>query len=304
MSSALPTLSALLRDPPPEFVFEISEDAISFARTRNAATVVTQDLPPGVLSASPLRDNVLLPELFASEIARLVPPAAGRKRRTAALILPDYSARLSVLDFDSFLEKAEDQEALIRFRIRRSVPFDIDSAALSYWRQNSPGGKSHEVVVAVTPAEIVARYEAPFRALGIQPGFISVSQIAACELIPLDGISVLAKINGCVLSVLVSHLGVLKLVRSLELTERSLPEIAADLYPTFVYIEDNLQAAATRLLLCGFGDLEPTATRQFQSEMSLPVEPVRSRLGAVNGNNAGLLGYLQSINSSTVVAAA
>ncbi len=303
MASALPTLTALLRDPPPEFVFEISEDALSLARTRNAATVVTQELPPGVVSASPLRDNVLLPELFASEIARLVPPAAGRKRRTAALILPDYSARLSVLDFDSFPEKAEDQEALIRFRVRRSVPFDIDSAALSYWRQNSPGGKSHEVVVAVTPAEIVARYEAPFRALGIQPGFITASQVAACELIPLDGISVLAKINGRVLTVLVSHLGVLKLVRSLELTERSIAEIAADLYPTFVYIEDNLQAAATRLLLCGFGDLEPAATQQFQAEMAVPVEPLRSRLGAVNGNNAGLLGYLQSLSPAAAVAA-
>ena len=76
---------------------------------------------------------------------------AGNAARSC-LILPDYSARLSVLDFDSFPEKAEDQAALIRFRIRRSVPFDIDSAALSYWRQNSPGGKSHEVVVAVTPA--------------------------------------------------------------------------------------------------------------------------------------------------------
>ena len=80
---------------------------------------------------------------------------------------------------------------------------------------------------------------------------------------------------------LVSHLGVLKLVRSLELTERSLAEIAADLYPTFVYVEDNLQAHAARLLLCGFGALEAAATQQFQREMSIPVEPLHSRLGAV-----------------------
>lgn len=302
MSSILPALTALLKDPPPEFVFEISEDAISMARTRTAA-VVTHELAPGVLSASPLRDNILLPEIFAAEIARLAPPAAGRKRRTAALILPDYSARLSVLDFDSFPEKAEDQEALIRFRVRRSIPFDIDSASLSYWRQNSPGGKSHEVVVAVTPSEIISRYEAPFRAIGIQAGLITASQLAACELIPSDGISILAKINGRVLTVLVTHLGVLKLVRSLELTERSLSEIAADLYPTFVYVEDNLQHSAARLLLCGFGDLEAAATHQFQNEMSIPVEPLRSRIGAVNGHNAGLLGYLQSILPSAAVAA-
>ena len=303
MANVIPKLTALLQDPPPEFCFEISEQALAMARTRNAATMVVQNLPPGIVYASPVRDNILQPERFAAEVARLVPAANSRKRRTAALILPDYSARLSVLDFDSFPEKAEDQEALVRFRIRKSVPFDIESAAISYWRQNSPGGKSHEVIVAVTPLEIIARYEAPFRALGLQPGFITASPLAALELVPPDGISVVAKVNGRILTVLVSHLGVLKLVRSLELTELSLVEIAADLYPTFVYVEDNLHAVAARLLLCGFGDLESAAMEEFRAEMQLPVEPLHSRLGAVNGQNAGLLGYLQSLTGSATSAA-
>ncbi|MDQ6677960.1 MAG: hypothetical protein M3Z09_11750, partial [Acidobacteriota bacterium] len=215
-----------MQDPPPEFAFEISEQCIAMARTRAAAALTFQDLPSGVISASPLRDNVLQPEAFAQAAMALVPTQTGRKRRTAALILPDYSARVSVLDFDSFPEKAEDQEALIRFRTRKSVPFDIDSAALSYWRQNSPGGASHEVVVALTPAEIITRYEAPFRAAGIHPGLITVSPLAALELVPNDGISVVAKVNGHVLTVMVTHGGILRLIRSLELTEFSLSEIA------------------------------------------------------------------------------
>jgi len=38
----------------------------------------------------------------------------------------------------------------------------------------------------------------------------------------------------------------LKLVRALELTEASIAEVAADLYPTLVYIEDNLGAKAEK----------------------------------------------------------
>lgn len=297
------TLARLLQDPPPDFAFEISERGIGIARSRSAAALTFQQLPAGVISASPLRDNILQPEAFAQAVAALVPAQNGRKRRTAALILPDYSARVSVLDFDSFPEKAEDQEALIRFRTRKSVPFDIDSAALSYWRQNSPGGKAHEVVVAVTPAEIITRYEAPFRAVGIHPGLITVSPLAALELVPHDGISVVAKVNGHVLTVMVTHGGILRLIRSLELTEFSLAEIAADLYPTFVYVEDNLQAGAARLLLCGFDGLEAAASSQFHAEMGIPVEPLRSRIGAVNGQNAGLLGYLQGTVATPAVAA-
>jgi hypothetical protein len=81
-----------------------------------------------------------------------------------------------------------------------------------------------------------------------------------------------------------------------------LEEIAADLYPTFVYIEDNFEAQAARLLLCGFGELEALAASRFHEELQIPVEPIRSRLGAINGQNAGLLGYLQSTVAPAVAA--
>lgn len=293
--------SALFQDPAPDFVFEVSEAGVAMARTRNLTGILFEALPAGTLSASPLRDNVHNPEVLAAAVATLA-PAAGSKGRTAALILPDYSARISVLDFDSFPEKAEEQEALVRFRVKKSVPFDVESAALSYWRQNSPGGKSHEVVIALSPIEIIARYEAPFRALGMQPGLVTVSALAALDLVVLDGISVIAKVNGHVLTVMVAQHGVLKLTRSLELTEFSLEEIAADLFPTFVYVEDNFQTPAARLVLCGFAELEQAAIAQFQSELNIAVEPMRSRLGAVNAHNAGLFGYLQSTVAKAVAA--
>ena len=286
-------LLSLFTDPPPDLVFEICETGISLVRTRELATVLFQDLPPGVVSASPLRDNVQDPEAFSLAVSALVPLAAQRKNKKAALILPDYSARVSVLDFDSFPEKAEDQESLVRFRIKKSVPFDVESAALSYWRQNSPGGKSHEVVVAVSPLEIIARYEAPFRQLGMQPGLVTLSPLTALDLVPTDGISIIAKVNGHVLTVMVAQTGVLKLTRSLELTEFSLAEIAYDLFPTFVYVEDNFQVKPARVILCGFGSLEQDAIAQFHRELEIPVEPMRSRIGPVNAQNAGLLGYLQ-----------
>jgi type IV pilus assembly protein PilM len=213
------------------------------------------------------------------------------------LILPDYSARLSVLEFDSFPEKEEDQRALVRFRLKKSVPFDIESAALSYWRQVDAEKKKQEVVVAVTPLEILARYEAPFRARGIQPGYVTVSPLAALELVSSDGISAVAKLNGQTLTILVMQKDHLKLVRTLELTvphsaDTTLEEIAADLYPTFVYIEDRFAVKASRLVLCGFGALEDDAVRQFEAELEIPVEPVRSPMAAISGHNAGLLGYL------------
>ena len=70
---------------------------------------------------------------------------------------------------------------------------------------------------------------------------------------------------------------------------------AADLYPTFVYIEDNLNTKAAKLLLCGFGEMQDQARTTFQQELGVEVGAVQSPLGQAGEFNAGLLGYLKSI---------
>src|SRR5260370_858515 len=79
--------------------FELSEAGIAMARTGKTPELGFRALEPGVISVSPLRDNILEPEKLATIVRSLVPPNGSRKRRDAALILPDLCARVSVLDF-------------------------------------------------------------------------------------------------------------------------------------------------------------------------------------------------------------
>src|SRR5207237_1146934 len=69
-----------------------------------------------------------------SALVRIAPPN-GNRRRPATVILPDYATRVSLLDFDSFPSSPEEQLPLVRFRVKKTIPFDIDSAAVSYWAQ-------------------------------------------------------------------------------------------------------------------------------------------------------------------------
>jgi type IV pilus assembly protein PilM len=211
-----------------------------------------------------------------------------------ALILPDFSARIAVLDFDNFPSDPKEQASLIRFRLKRSVPFDVESAVLSYVQQTA-GHKKIDVVVVMVPLEIISRYEAPFRQAGMNPGLVTTSSIAALELAPEAGISVIAKMSGHVLTVLVREKSALRLVRCLELPSPDLFDIGAVLLPTFVYVEDNLGGPAEKLLLCGFGEDTGEAERRFREELGVEVEPLRSPLATPGENNAGLLGYLRSI---------
>ena len=287
-------LTSMLQDPPPAMAFEISEAGIAAARIGSRAELEFLPFKPGTLAVSPLKENVLDPDEFIMAVRSLAGTQAARKRKDVALILPDFSARISVLDFDQFPKDAKEQASLIRFRLKRSVPFDVESAVLSYSAQSGEKGKVDAVVV-LAPLEIVSRYEAPFRTAGMNPGLITTSSLAALELAPEAGLSVLAKLSGRVLTLVVRDKAQIKLVRCLELPASELEEIAAVLIPTFVYIEDNLGKPAEKLLLCGFGDYADEAERRFTEELAVPVEPLQSTLGTPGENDAGLLGYLRSI---------
>jgi len=274
--------------------FELSEAGIAVARLGTQTELDFRPLKPGTIAISPLKENVLDADELAGAVRQIALAMGSRKRRDVAVILPDYCTRTAVLDFDNFPADPKEQLSLVRFRVKRSVPFDVDSAAVSYFAQPA-NAKKHDVVVVLAPLEIISRYEAPFRAAGLVPGFVTTSSIAALELAPEAGLSVIAKLTGRVLTVLVRDKSVLKLVRCLELPSTDLADVAGYLFPTFVYVEDNLGARAERLMLCGFGSGTDSTQRFFEQELAIGVEPLRSALGPPGENNAGLLGYLRSI---------
>ncbi|HEY4360974.1 MAG TPA: hypothetical protein VGN17_08395 [Bryobacteraceae bacterium] len=287
--SFLTSITSLVSEPPPEHIFELSEAGIAFAR---GAQMGFEQFPEGTLKASPVEDNVLRVDAFSGLLHKIA-PMSGAKRRPAALLLPDASVRVSVLDFDSFPETPEEQLSLVRFRVKKTVPFDIDSAAVSYYRQHGASGKRAKMeVVAVTVAhEVLARYEALFRSAGFHPGDITISALSALNLYREAEPAVIAKLAGQTLTVMVVAAGKLKLFRCLALEEvGNDDEIREVLFPTFAYAEDELSAPVTRLILCGFPHVPEGLPGQR--------EALRATAGASSANvgpfNAGLLGYLEA----------
>ncbi len=285
---------SLVEDPPPRHAFEISQSGIAYARRGQKLEFGYRPLEPDVIQLSPIRDNVLRPAALLDAVAALAPANGGRRRRPAALILPDFCARVAVLDFDSFPTQRQEQESLVRFRLKRTIPFDLESSAVSYYVQGQSRSRQMEVVVAVSPLEIVARYEAPFRAAGFHPGLVTTSTLAALSLQEENGVAVLARLSDAVLTLCVTEARRVKLMRCVELTEFSQAEIMGLLYPTCAYVEDELQQRAEKLVLCGFGEQSAELAGAAAAELGVTVAPLRSRLGEPGQANAGLLGYLES----------
>jgi len=287
--SLLDSIQSLLKDPPPEFAFEISADGIAMSRTRPPATTTYAALPEGALVTSPIKENIADLPAFTAAVRKLVPASGGR--RSAALILPDNAMRLAVLEFENLPDKEQEKMALVRFRLRKTLPFDVDAAAVSYHVQSG-----NKVLVAVTPAEVIAQYEAPFREAGLQPGVVIPAALALLELLPTAGSYLVAFRNSGTLSILVVGNGILTLARSLEPNHDAtgtadgppLDEIVTNLYATRVYVEDQFGARPERLYLAGFGDESARVAMRLAAELDVQIEVVKEE-------HPGLAGYLQSL---------
>lgn len=289
-------LPNLLNDPPPTHAFELSEDGIAFAPVSQPALAQFQRMEPGVLLASPVHENIQQPQVLLDHIHKIA-PGNSRKRR-AALILPDYCARVAVLDFDTFPSNPDEQQALVRFRLKKSVPFEVETAVVSYAQQPRPAGSSDpkiNILAAVMSSDIVTQYEAPFRTAGFHPGFVTTSSLAALNLLPSEGITLLVKRNGHVLSVLVLQDDSVNLTRCVELEGSELEDIESVLHPTIAYIEDELKGRPSRIWLAGFGPHGNEVAARWEKEWGVAVEPIRSRFGQPDKSNAGLFGYLESV---------
>jgi type IV pilus assembly protein PilM len=225
-------------------------------------------------------------------LPRVAEPARG-KPGTAALAIPDYAVRMAILDFEQFPASETEAMALLRFRLRKSVPFHIEEAQLAYAVQLSEPKRTEVLAVAIA-RPILEEYEAMLVEAGYRVGLVMPSSIAALPLCnsTQKGITLLAKSTGSTLAALLIEEGRVRLVRSLDLTSEE-DAVLPTLQQTLAFAEDQIGQPVRRILLAGFGGETDALGYRVERDFGIHCEPLRSRLGVASRENAGVLGMLE-----------
>jgi len=258
-------LRRLWHEPPPSLALEFSAGGVAAAEwvpgAGRMARFAVEALEEGALRPSPVRENIARPDEVQNAVRLALERVTRRRGGNLALLLPDVAARVSVIAFEQFPQKAQERVPLIRWRLKKTVPFEIDDAALAYQRQGtSPQGE--ELAVAVSPRVVTRQYEALVESLGFNPGFVTLSSMAALGLIATPehrttGTMLMRRSTG-LLTILLLSPGKLRIFRSTELPAGdeglTLEEIVGDAYSSAIYFQDNFGEKVERVFLTGFGD--------------------------------------------------
>jgi len=152
---------------------QVSAAGIEFrSGTALVATHATEPLPRGALVPSLTTSNVHNRQAVVDAV-RTVLDRTGRPRRIG-LVVPDLVAKVSFVRFEQPPSRAADLEQLVRWQVRKTAPFAVDEAQVSF----VPGLKAadgQEFVVSLARRAIVEEYESICEEAGAHAGVVDLA---------------------------------------------------------------------------------------------------------------------------------
>jgi type IV pilus assembly protein PilM len=279
-------------NPTLEWGCEISAAGICLARWDDAGgmgAAAWRPLPPGALEISPLRENLLAMEEAHRALSGCLeslgrPGGSSGRPVDTAMVIPDQATRVFFTTFDEFPLKPVEAIPLIRWKLKKSVPFDIDASTISYVATRP--GAEWQVLTVVTPTVIIRQYESLAEALGLTPRFVTISTLGALGMVaseeaagaPIAESFLLAKLSPPWLTTAILYEGAVRLFRTTPIAVSAtgeprpdaLREILEAIHPSVAYFQDNFGRSLEQAYLCGFGAGSAAVVDSLSNELNLP----------------------------------
>ena len=169
----------------PRLAVEIRTEGVVAARAEDATGVLVAvsraSVAAGAVVPGLKAGNIVDRSAVAAAVRSALDSVAGRgseRTRDVTLVVPDGAVRVLLLDFDSLPSKPIEALPVVRFRLKKLLPFEVDDAVVSYQMMSSTKGAVAVLAVAI-PREVLTEYEGAVTAAGYLPGAVLPSTLAA-----------------------------------------------------------------------------------------------------------------------------
>jgi type IV pilus assembly protein PilM len=266
--------------PHPLIACEIAADYVAAARwTRGGMGLdgfAVEALSPGAILPTPVEANLIDAAEVRAAVARVFSRLRA-KNEDVALLLPDSVIRVFVLHFDVFPRKPEEAIPILRWRLKKSVPFEAEETVISYMRQ-SPRDDGVDIVTGLARLRIVREYETLVESVGMSPGVVMSSTLAVVPLLPDGRPSLLARVAGTSLTTAIVREGMLCGYRCITLPADARhvtpQDLLDEIYPLAAYYQDSWSEGIAQVRLAGLSDRIADFREPFERELGCPVQSV------------------------------
>lgn len=267
--------------PHPPLACEIASGHVAVARGWHSAF---EPLPEGVVVPSPVEPNLADPSAVRGRVLAAL-NRLGATGPDVALLLPDQVVRVFLLHFETFPRRTEEAVPLLRWRLKKSVPFEMEETVVSYMPQPLAPSQSSgvSIMAAVALAKVVRQYEELAEALALRAGVVLSSTLAALALLSEERPVLLARLSGRTLTTVIVRGETLCVYRcsDMAVNEAELPPAAVleELYPAVAFFQDTWRENISEIRLAGFGSRFDEFRRAAEQELggrAVPLLPANA----------------------------
>jgi type IV pilus assembly protein PilM len=255
---------------------EVAPDRVAAARWSRTGSLdgyAVESLPVGSLVPSAVEANIANSAAVKAAVANVCDRLRARDE-DVAMILPDTVIRVFVQHFEEFPRSAAEAEPMLRWKLKKSVPFEADETLISYMRQ-APRESGIDVVTALARLRIIREYESLVEGIGLRPGVVMSSSLAAVSLLEDEKPTLLARVSGSALTTAIVRRGVLCGYRCTELPAQGAdltPEmLLEEVFPVAAYYQDTWQETIQSVRVAGFGTRLAEFVRALEDEFRCDV---------------------------------
>ena len=263
--------------PHPLTACEIAGGYIAAARWGRAGAAIeslaVEPLPPGAIKPSAVDANLASPSEVRSALERVF-ARVHPKTRDVALFLPDPVIRVFVLHFDVFPRAVNEALPLLRWRLKKSVPFEADETVVSFMRQPARE-EGVDIVTALARLRIVREYEQLLESVGVSAGVVMSSTLAALPLLNDRKPALLARVAGKSMTAAIVRDGILCGYRCVDLpaeeAEITPQALLDEIYPLAAYYQDSWHEGISMVGLAGLTGRIEEFREPLERELHCPV---------------------------------
>lgn len=247
--------------------------AARWSRTGSLDGFAVEVLPAGAVVPSAVEANIVNGAAVKAAVATACERLRARDE-DVVLILPDTVIRVFVQHFEDFPRSAEEAVPMLRWKLKKSVPFEADETLISYMRQ-APRESGIDVVTALARLRIIREYESLVEGVGLQPGVVISSSLAAISLLEDEKPTLLARVSGSALTTAIVRRGVLCGYRCTELPAQGInltPQmLLEEIFPVAAYYQDTWLESIQAVRVAGLGSRLPEFVRPLEEEFHCEV---------------------------------
>jgi hypothetical protein len=162
----------------------------------------------------------------------------------------------------------------LRWRLKKSVPFDVDETVVSWMRQTGKEG-ALEIVTAVARQRIIREYQDLVEPLDVKSRVILSSTLSTLPLLSDSGSTLLVRMSGKSMTTAIVRGSNLSIYRSTEMaSDPAALDVQAmldEIFPAVAFYQDTWGGSPDRARITGFGAREEVFRRALAEELKCPV---------------------------------